>query len=55
MKKRRLLPGRLSQRARQWVARVRVPGAWLGRWPRWAGRVWPTHGAGRLRPLVAGG
>ena len=29
MKKLVFLPGRLSQRSRQWVARMLVPGAWL--------------------------
>jgi hypothetical protein len=47
-----MLPGRLSWRSRQWVARVLVPGAWLRWWQRWAGRVWPQSGPGRL-PLVA--
>jgi hypothetical protein len=29
MKKLVFMPGRLSQRSRQWVAKVLVPGAWL--------------------------
>ena len=49
MKKLVMLPGRLSQRSRQWVARVLVPGAWLCWWQRWAQRVWPEHGPGRPR------
>ena len=52
MKKLVMLPGRLSQRSRQWVAKVLVPGAWLCWWQRWAQRVWPTLGPGRPR-LVA--
>jgi len=55
MKKRVLLPGRLSQRARQWVAKVLVPGAWLHWWQRWVQRVWPEHGPGRPRLVVATG
>ncbi len=55
MKKLVLLPGRLRQRARQWVAQVLVPGAWLCWWQRWAQRVWPEHGPGRPRRLVATG
>jgi len=55
MKKLVLLPGRLSQRARQWVAQVLVPGAWLNWWQRWAQRVWPEHGPGRPRLVVATG
>ncbi len=47
MKKMVMLPGRLSQRSRQWIARVMVPGAWLCWWQRWAQRVWPEYGAGR--------
>lgn len=42
MKKLVMLPGRLSWRSRQWVARVLVPGAWLCWWQRWAGHVWPA-------------
>ena len=41
MKKLVLLPGRLGKRARQWVARVLVLGAWLAWWQRWAQRAWP--------------
>lgn len=55
MKKLVFLPGRLTQRARQWVARVLVPGAWLSWWQRWAQRVWPEHGRGRPRLIVASG
>ena len=55
MKKLVLLPGRLSQRSRQWVARVLVPGAWLCWWQRWAQRVWPTFGPGRPRLVAATG
>ena len=40
MKKLVLLPGRLSRRSRQWVARVLGPGAWLNWWPRWVARAW---------------
>ena len=49
MKKMVMLPGRLSQRSRQWMAKVMVPGAWLCWWQRWAQRVWPEHGPGRPR------
>lgn len=55
MKKLLFLPGRLSQRSRQWVARVLVPGAWLCWWQRWAQRVWPTPGPGRPRLVAASG
>ena len=55
MKKLVLLPGRLRQRSRQWVARVLVPGAWLCWWQRWAARVWPASGPGRPRLAVATG
>jgi len=55
MKKLVLLPGRMAWRSRQWVARVRVPGAWLCWWQRWAQRVWPTHGPGRPRLVAASG
>jgi len=55
MKKLVMLPGRLSQRSRQWVARVLVPGAWLCWWQRWAQRVWPAFGPGRPRVVVASG
>ena len=47
LKKLVFLPGRLNRRSRQWVARVMVPGAWLGWWQRWAQRVWPEYGPGR--------
>lgn len=50
-----MLPGRLSQRSRQWVARVLVPGAWLSWWQRWAERVWPAHAPGRPRLVAATG
>jgi len=49
MKKLVMLPGRLSHRSRQWVAKVLVPGAWLCWWQRWAARVWPANGPGRPR------
>ena len=55
IKKRVFLPGRLSQRARQWVARGLVPGAWWCGWQRWAQRVWPEHGLGRPRLIAASG
>jgi hypothetical protein len=56
MKKLVMLPGRLSQRARQWVVKVLVPGAWLCWWQRWAERAWPgEHGPGRPCLTVASG
>ena len=56
MKKRVRLPGRLSRRSRQWVARVLVPGAWLNWWQRWLERAWPQEqGAGRPRLSAARG
>jgi hypothetical protein len=56
MKKLVLLPGRLSRRSRQWVARVLVPGAWLNWWQRWVQRAWPqAHGVGRPRLSAASG
>ena len=55
MKKLMMLPGRLSQRSRQWVAKVLVPGAWLCWWQRWAQRVWPQSGPGRPRLVAASG
>jgi hypothetical protein len=56
MKKLVMLPGRLSHRSRQWVARVLVPGAWLNWWQRWQERAWPqTHGVGRPRLSAASG
>ena len=55
LKKLVMLPGRLSQRSRQWVARVLVPGAWLHWWQRWAQRVWPAHAPGRPRLVAATG
>lgn len=55
IKKLVFLPGRLSRQARQWVARVLVPGAWLCWWQRWAQRVWPEHGPGRPRLIAASG
>jgi hypothetical protein len=55
MQKLVLLPGRLSQRSRQWVAKVLVPGAWLCWWQRWAQRVWPTLGPGRPRLIALAG
>jgi hypothetical protein len=47
MKKLVMLPGRLSQRSRQWVAKVMVPGVWMNWWQRWAARVWPHYDRGR--------
>ena len=55
MKKLVFMPGRLSHRSRQWVAKVLVPGAWLSWWERWAQRVWPEHGVGRPRLSTATG
>ncbi len=55
MRKLVLLPGRLSRRSRQWVAKVLVPGAWLCWWLRWAARVWPESGPGRPRLIAATG
>lgn len=56
MKKLVMLPGRLSQRARQWVVKVLVPGAWLCWWQRWAERAWPAEdGPGRPCLAVASG
>jgi hypothetical protein len=55
MKKLVMLPGRLRQRSRQWVARVMVPGAWLCWWQRWLERVWPQSGPGRPRLVAASG
>jgi hypothetical protein len=55
MKKLVFLPGRMSRRARQWVAKVLVPGAWLCWWQRWARRVWTEHGPGRPRLAAATG
>lgn len=55
MKKLVLLPGRLSQRSRQWVVKVLVPGAWLAWWQRWAQRVWPCWGPGRPRLIALAG
>lgn len=55
MKKLVFLPGRLSRRSRQWVARVLVPGRWLGWWQRWAERVWLTWGPGRPRLAMGSG
>lgn len=51
MKKLLMLPGRLSQRSRQWVARVMVPGSWLNWWQRWVARVWPQYDRGRPRAV----
>jgi hypothetical protein len=55
MKKLVMLPGRLSQRSRQWVVRVLVPGAWLAWWQRWAQRAWPALGPGRPRLIALAG
>ena len=53
MKKMVMLPGRLSKRSRQWVARVMVPGAWLCWWQRWQERMEPGFGPGRPRLLAS--
>jgi len=56
MKKLVFLPGRLGRHARQWVATVLVPGAWLSWWQRWAKRAWPEHDVGRPKlsaPMAA--
>jgi hypothetical protein len=55
MKKLVMLPGRLRQRSRPWVARVMVPGAWLCGWQRGARRAWPEFGPGRPRLTAATG
>jgi hypothetical protein len=55
MKKLVFMPGRLSQRSRQWVARVLVPGPWLNWWQRWAQKLWPGHGPGRPKVSAATG
>jgi hypothetical protein len=55
IKKLVMLPGRVSRRSRQWVAKVLVPGAWLCWWQRWAQRVWPTPRPGRPRLVAATG
>lgn len=55
MKKLVFLPGRLSHRSRQWVARVLVPGAWLSWWQRWVEQVWPQYGPGRPQLVSASG
>jgi len=55
MKKLVFMPGRLGRHARQWVAKVMVPGAWLSWWQRWAQRAWPEYGVGRPRLSAAGG
>ena len=55
MKKLVFMPGRLGRRARQWVARVWVPGAWLSWWQRWAQKVWPNYGPGRPKIVAATG
>jgi hypothetical protein len=55
MKKLVMLPGRLSQRSRQWVAKVMVPGTWLCWWQRWSERVWPQTGPGRPRLALTSG
>jgi Transposase DDE domain group 1 len=55
MKKLVFMPGRLGRHARQWVAKVLVPGTWLNWWQRWAQRVWPEHGAGRPKLSAATG
>ncbi|MCU0782766.1 MAG: hypothetical protein MUF81_01705 [Verrucomicrobia bacterium] len=54
MKKRALLPGRLSRGSRQWVARVLVPGAWLN-WSQRRGRqAWrkTTVSAAHAKPFT---
>ncbi|MGD0814303.1 MAG: hypothetical protein ABSA83_11920 [Verrucomicrobiota bacterium] len=55
IKKMVMLPGRLSQRSRQWIARVLVPGTWLCWWQRWAKKMWPEHGPSRPRLTAAFG
>jgi hypothetical protein len=55
MKKLVFMPGRLGRRARQWMAKVMVPGPWLSWWQRWSERVWPPHGVGRPRLSTATG
>ncbi len=55
MKKLVMLPGRLSQRSRQWVVKVMVPGAWLAWWQRWVQRAWPAWGPGRPRLIALAG
>ncbi len=47
LKKLVFLPGRIRRRSRQWLAKLMVPGAWLGWWVRWAQRIWPQYGPGR--------
>jgi hypothetical protein len=54
MRKLVFLPGRLGRHARQWVAKVLVPGTWLCWWQRWAQRLWPDHGPGRPRLAATG-
>lgn len=41
LKKLIFLPGRLSRKARQWVAKIQVPGQWLSWWERWQTQAWP--------------
>ena len=55
MKKLVFMPGRLGRHARQWVAKVMVPGAGLSWWQRWAQRVWPNYGPGRPKIVAATG
>jgi len=55
MRKLVMLPGRLSRRSRQWLAKVLVPGAWLCWWQRWAQHVWPAYSYGRPRLVAATG
>ncbi len=55
MKKLVMLPGRLSQRSRQWVVKVLVAGAWLTWWQRWAQRAWPKLAPGRPRLIALAG
>ena len=56
MKKLMFLPGRLTRKARQWVAKVLVPGGGLNWWQRWQQNAWPQeHRAGRPRLSAASG
>jgi len=56
MKKLVFLPGRLTRKARQWVAKVLVPGGWLTWWQRWQQQAWPQeHRVGRPRLSAASG
>jgi hypothetical protein len=48
-----VLPCRLSRRARQTVARLLVPAAWLEWWRKLLVRLWPQWGRGRPPLLVS--